>query len=282
MRVAAITMAGMDLTDIGRYSEHLERCLAKTAAELAVLPAHSSFILWHNMKEKERGSFTGAYTRYLRESSCWEDEYLELHSALAKKKNIYLIAGTAKEFEGNKLYHTSYCFNPEGKLCCRQRQTHLNSFQRQCGFSRGHEISIFKADAIPASLIVDNDSRHPETGRIAVCSGADLLIHCGALDIIEGTWRQLAGIWSQVQQNQCWGIEAQLQSTTDDMLVFGGFSAVLAPCEITTDLSGFFVTSNPGDLVVSANLNYMNLNHIREKYPLLKLLNRKAFTVLAK
>ncbi len=276
MKAAALTMSGIDLTSPGRYQDELEKHLTFLKADIAVLPAYSSFNLWINLVGKARAPYASSYSSYLQDSSPWENDFLELHSKIARKTKTYLVAGTAKETEGNCLYHTGYCFNPDGEICCSQRQTHVNAYQDKNGFSRGEKLSVFQVGSVSAGLIIDNDCRHPETGRILVCSGADVLIHCGALISHEGYYRQIAGCWAQVQQNQCWAIEAQLQLALDDY-IFNGFSAVLAPCEITEDLSGFLSRSNPGDLSVTGTIVPGDLLKIRSKYPLLKLLNRKVY-----
>jgi predicted amidohydrolase len=94
-----------------------------------------------------------------------------------------------------------------------QRQTHLTRFELDLKLSRGERLDLFQVDDFCTGLVVGNDARHPEVGRIMALQGADLLLHSGAIEGDQTCWQQAAGMWAQVQQNQFFTVEAQLSAT---------------------------------------------------------------------
>ncbi len=280
MRVSAITMADLRLSSTELYRSDLSALLEKCAAGLAVLPAYSALFLGLATGALEPApDFAGALRQYLKNHNDWNRQYLELHSSLARDLKIYLVAGTVVESEAGCRYHTAYCFNPGGDTWGSQRQTHLTRAEREIGFSRGEELNMFDLDGLQAGMVVGNDARHPEVGRIFALRGAALLLHCGALEAGYNCWPQVAGMWSQVQQNQFWAVEAQLKGKVGARS-FGAPPAVIGPCEITPGQSGYLARGYPHSAVITAELDEEARRQIRQQYPLLELLNPAAYSEL--
>lgn len=279
MKVAALSLAGLNLSNLDQYRHDLEELLKQSAVELVVLPAYSSLLLGLNSGYLKKGSdFSSTVIKASSDQSKWYKKFLDIHGDLARSLGIYLVAGTIIEECGPKNYHTACCFNPQGEICRKQRQTHLSSVERDLGLSRGVALDTFSIGEFTVGLLVGTDSRHPETGRIyALRRGIDLLLYCGAVEGFNSCWSQAAGIWAQVQQNQFWAVEAQLYGSIGGK-EFGASSAVIGPCEITPGKSGYLARGYPGTTIVCADLIMSDLTKIREKYPLLKLLNMKAYT----
>jgi predicted amidohydrolase len=76
--------------------------------------------------------------------------------------------------------------------------------------------------------LAGNDARNPEVGRIMALQGADLRLHCGALEGNQTCWLQTAAMWAQVQQNQVFAVEAQLSTT----VAVSSFGAALAVADL--------------------------------------------------
>ncbi len=280
MRVAAISMAGINFNSINYYRENLTSLIKKSDADLAVLPAYSSIILGISTGALEPvGGFNETIRNVLSTSAHWNGKFLEVHSSIARVLGLYIAAGTLFETDSNHYYHTAYCFDPHGDVCCKQRQTHLSRPEREIGLSRGEELAIFTAGDLKAGLLIGNDARHPEVGRIFGLLGADILMHSGALETGFNCWPQAAGMWAQVQQNQFWAVEAQLSGQIADCS-FGAASAVIGPCEITPAMSGFLARGYPQTPLVKAELDEEARLGLKEKYPLLELLNPAAYSVL--
>lgn len=277
MRVAALSLAGVPLKQSGHYAISLAALLKKLQVRLAVLPAHTSFLLCASSGYLGQTSdFLDSYRLFVKKSEEWNDQYLQIHSSLAKDSEVYLVAGTTVEEDDGRLYHTAYCFGPDGAICCKQRQTHLSREERDLGIDRGNELHLFDIAGITAGLIVGTDARHPEVSRIFALSGADLIVHSGALEAGHSSLTQPAGVWAQVQQNQVWGVEAQLNADICDR-TFAAQCAVIGPCEVTPGSSGYLDREDAEKPFAAAELVEADLQRIRNEYPLLQLLNRTAY-----
>ncbi len=282
MRAAAISLAGINLNTLNEYRADLTALLESCRPDLAVLPAYSALTLGLGTGAFVPGpDFPSTFYIFSADIAGWNDIFLELHGELARENHIYLAAGTTIELEKGLYYHTAYCFDPAGELCCRQRQTHLARSERNYDFNRGEELPLFDLEGADGhiyktGLVVGNDAYHPEVGRIMACRGADLLLHSGALGAGPNCWSQVAGMWSQVQQNQFFAVEAQLCGNIAGQY-FGAGSAVIGPCEITPGSSGYLARGYPETPLVTALLNEGDRQQIKKKYPLLELLNRQAY-----
>lgn len=298
MRVAAVSLDGLPVNQLSDYAAALTALLERLQVRLAVLPAHTSFLLSiAGGHLGEAGSFVDTYRRFMRKSSEWNERFIALHRDLARANGLYLVAGTTVEEADELFYHTAYCFDPDGGICCRQRQTHLTREERALGLSRGEELHLFDLAGMRAGLIVGIDALHPEVARIFALKGVDLIAHSGAL--LAGAGRhahpaeasvhaqpggasvrvQLAGIWAQVQQNQFWAVEAQLKASICD-LTFGGDCAVIGPCETTRGSTGYLDREDVEKPFAAAELAEADRRRIRSDYPLLRLLHPDAYRVL--
>jgi omega-amidase len=280
MLVSALSLAGIDLGSTDGYLSGLKKALADPQPAVAVLPGLSALALGLGLGWLNSGkSFEDTVAAYIAEGSQWTGEYLELQGHLSKKLQIFLAAGTVIEKEKDRYYQSIYCFNPDGQICCRQRQTHLTCFERSLNLSRGESLELFPVEDFLLGLVAGNDARHPEVGRIMALQGADLLLHCGALEGNQNCWSQAAAMWAQVQQNQVYAVEAQLSTTIADTS-FGAALAIAAPCEITFGHSGYLTRGNPDSPRIWAELDRETLNKVRNDNPLLKLLNPEAYSEL--
>lgn len=278
MRVTALSLASINLSSLENYRSDIIRLLKKSKPGLAVLPAYSSLLLGISTGAiSPADSFQKTLNNYIDSYLTWNDTYLDLHLKIARELGIYLAAGTVIEREKGSLYHTAHCFNPQGETCLHQKQTHLTPLQRSIGLSRGEELPLFDLPPYKVGILIDNDARHPETGRILGLQGADLVLHCGALPEGTNCWHQTAGMWSQVQQNQFWAVEAQLSGVLAGER-FGAAPAVIGPCEITPGKSGYLQRGYLHTAEVTAELDETARRELIEKYPLLKLLNPSAYS----
>jgi len=280
MQVAAISMAGLRMNSIEKYRSDLSVLIKKSGAQLAVLPAYSSIVLGLSAGALQpAGDYNILFRQLTGSCGDWNRQFLDLHSSLARELGLYLAAGTLIETDFGHHFHTAYCFNPGGDICCRQRQTHLSGYEREIGLSRGEELRLFSINGLQAGMVIGNDARHPEVGRIFALLGADLLLHSGALEAGFNCWPQVAGMWSQVQQNQVWAVEAQLKGFIANR-TFAASPAIIGPCEITPGQSGYLARGYPETPVITAELSNKARLEISQKYPLLKLLNPKAYSAL--
>ncbi len=277
MIVTALSLQDINLNNLDSYFDDLSKLAKKNNSGLMVLPAHTATVLGlatNNIAKTV--SLPAVDHSYNGSGQIWIEKFLELHGKLARSLGIYIAAGTLIDKYADQMYNSAYCFNPAGDICNIQRQTHLTRFEREAGLCRGEDLNLFDCDGFKTGLVVGNDVRHPEVGRIYGLKGADLLLHCGAQKGQLTCWSQASGMWAQVQQNQFWAVEAQLSAVIGDR-VYGGSTAIIGPCEITPGQSGYLARGYPHSKHVTAELDEEARRKIKQKYPILKLLNPKAY-----
>ncbi|MDW7738772.1 MAG: nitrilase-related carbon-nitrogen hydrolase [Bacillota bacterium] len=277
MRVAALTLARIRTNDTGLYKKDLSRLLENSRPDLAVLPAFSSLVLGVDSGAvKNYDQFDQTVKFHMADSTDWNRYFLNLHSEIASSLGIFLTAGTIFENKSGSYYHTACCFDPDGRLVASQQQTHLTFAEKKIGLSRGEDLHLFNLGELKAGLVIGNDARHPEIGRIFGLLGADILLCSGALRAGPHCWQETAGMWAQVQQNQFWAVEANLNGQIANYQ-FGAAPAVLGPCEITPGQSGYLERGYPDSPLITARLDQSSRLQIKANYPLLEQLNPEAY-----
>lgn len=123
-------------------------------------------------------------------------------------------------------------------------------------------------------LLIGTDVYVPEVSRILMLKGADVLLAPLHPPAPYSSEQALAGLWREVQQNQVFGLEAGLVGDLAGRLR-AGKAALLAPCEISAEESGFL--GRPGYLVregsLVASLDFPALGRLRQAYPLRRMMN---------
>lgn len=280
MKAAAMTLAGINPANLEQYRGDILQLMAALKVNLAVLPAYTSFFLYCATENlDEVAGYGEGLKRFRDDCERWNKSFLQVHGSLASELGIYLVAGTTLEKWNGLFYHTAFCFNPGGEICGFQRQTHLSREERERGWSRGTELSPVNLNGMKMGIVISTDARHPEVGRILALQGADLIAHTGALESGFNCASQKAGIWSQVQQNQFWAVESQFCGSICGRR-FAAESAILGPCEITADLSGYLARGLPEQEAVFAELREEDRLKIKKSYPILDFLNPTAYSSL--
>ena len=127
-------------------------------------------------------------------------------SEAAREHGIYLIAGSMPEKENERIYNTSFVFDPDGKQIARHRKIHLfdidvpggQYFRESDVFSAGNEITTFDTPWGKIGLCICFDMRFPELARGMMRRGAFLIVAPAAFNMTTGpahwetTFRQRA------------------------------------------------------------------------------------------
>ena len=158
----------------------------------------------------------------------------------------------------------------------------------------GTRINYTDIEAGKIAFMIDRDCWHPQIGRVMALEDVDIVLAVNNMKPIKGLynpWEQLAGVWSQVQQNQFIAMEASN----------GGQNLIHAPCEISPYRSGILAPlgiqkeSNENNIVayfeafsrnyqevngfkiIYREINMDKLKEIRSSYPLKKYLNKPLY-----
>ena len=200
------------------------------------------------------------------------DGPLERASALAREAGCHLVAGTG---------HVAWLFSPDGRLLGEQAQTHTTREEKAAGWAASDDLRVFRLDAlggVVVGLAVGLDAWIPEVCRILALDGADLIIAPLALPAPWSEARQVSGLWQETQQNQTLGIEACLVGEWNQRR-YAGRSAIVAPCEMVPDESGFVVRAASEDETVTllGPIDLAARRKVIDRYDILGELNLDLF-----
>lgn len=219
---------------------------ARRGARLVVLPAFSL----------AAGRGMAPDGRATQDSPADRDELVAAAAGIAREAACYLVPGTVLVAapDGEGLRQVAWLFAPDGHLIGEQTQTHTSAEEEAAGWRRGDTLEVFDVLGARVGLLVGLDAWVPEVSRILALRGATVLIAPLAMPGPYSQPRQLAGLWQEVQQNQTFGLEACLVGGHRGR-AHAGRSAIIAPCEMTTDESGFVVRAadevSPATLVTA-------------------------------
>lgn len=115
-------------------------------------------------------------------------------SGVAREEKVYLVAGSIPEREGDRLYNTSFVFDPEGNLIARHRKVHLfdiaveggQHFQESAVLSAGDSLTVFDCPLGKIAVCICFDIRFQELAYAASAAGAQLLVVPGAFNMTTG------------------------------------------------------------------------------------------------
>ncbi len=219
-------------------------------------------------------------------------ELLGVVSNMAAELEMYISPGFIYEEDDESLYRTALLFNPGGEVILKQRQLFITNKDNKVGLKMGNYIDITQTEFGNIGFIVGEDCWYPEVGRFMALEGVDLVLAINHYDK-GGYWYQMSGIWSQVQQNQFFALEASN----------GGRDLIHGPCEISPYRTGILapvgekakalsgepdnylasftetekltdgVKQIKGYSIIWSRIDVSNLMILRKSYPLLKHLN---------
>lgn len=190
-------------------------------------------------------------------------------STLAARFGITLVAGSAIELVGGRLYNVAYLYGPDGSERARQVKTHLVPSEVEMGYGVGEEIVVAQTQAGPLAFPVCMDHTYFETARIATLLGAALLIDPSANNEYYNPYAQARGVWNRVQEVHTYGVLCSGVGRVAGS-VFEGRSGVYAPMGMTPAGDGVLAEARTVDReeVVFADLDYDALEAYRSREPL--------------
>lgn len=136
-------------------------------------------------------------------------------SALAKKYDVYLSAGSVPELdEEGKVYNTAYVFDRDGKQIAAHRKVHLfdidveggQSFKESDTLTAGDEYTVFDTEFGRMGLCICFDFRFPELARLMVQDGAKIIVVPAAFNMTTGPAHWEIMFRSRALDNQCFVI----------------------------------------------------------------------------
>lgn len=208
----------------------------------------------------------------LRAAAGLKDAFISVASRVARNARVYLVPGTVLLPEGEGLVEWSALFGPDGSLLGEQAASQPDPDLP--GKVLAERLAPIETPFGPLGLLLGADADVPEVARILALQGCRLLIAPRAPAAPYSAARAMAGLWQVVQQNQVFGLESGLSGRALGADRAGKAGAV-APAELSSDPSGFLGRPGyfVGDGALSAQLDFDQLEALRERRPLARHLN---------
>lgn len=200
-----------------------------------------------------------------------DSKTLKSISKAAKDSNMYVIAGSIPELDGDELYNSSFIFNRNGEVIGSHRKMHLFdidipekiSFKESDIISPGNQITLIDTELCKIGLAVCYDIRFPELLRIMALEGAELIVIPGAFNMTTGPahWETL--IRGRAIDNQLYVAAASPARNEELSYVAYGNSMVADPW------GDVLVRASEKEEIIYANIKLSKIKEIREELPVL-------------
>lgn len=190
----------------------------------------------------------------------------------AKSNKIWLVGGSIPEREGEKVYNTSYSFNPEGEKIGKHRKIHLFDidiaggirFMESETLTAGENITVIETSFGKVGVAICFDVRFPELFRRMALEGVRLIVLPGAFNMTTGPAHWELTMRARALDNQVYLAACSPARDTGGPYIAFGNSLVANPWG---ELCG---KTDAGESIVYANLDSNYIEAIREQLPLLK------------
>ncbi len=193
-------------------------------------------------------------------------------SKLAKRHNVYILAGSIPERENDKLYNTSYLFDKTGSVIAKHRKMHLFdidvtgkiTFKESDVLTAGDEFTVADTEFGRIGIGICYDVRFVELARIMVENGAEILFYPGAFNQTTGPahWELLFRSMALDNQVFCVGVAPALNM--DASYHSYGHSIVTNPWGEVV-----FQSDEKEDLII-CEIDLDELKKVRQELPVLK------------
>lgn len=163
--------------------ENAERLIIKSKkdnTQIAVLP--EMFICPYNTKK---------FPEYAESA---DGPTVSCLSEIAKKNEMYIVAGSIPELDNGKIYNTSFVFSPTGSIIAKHRKIHLFDisiaggikFKESDSISPGEKITLFETPWGKIGVAICFDIRFAELFRKMSLLGAKTVIVPAAFNMTTG------------------------------------------------------------------------------------------------
>lgn len=115
-------------------------------------------------------------------------------AGLARETGLWLVAGSMPEADGERIYNTSFVFDPAGRQAAFHRKMHLfdidvkggQRFMESETFTAGDSVTVFDTPFGKLGLCICFDMRFPELARCMALAGARAIVTPAAFNMTTG------------------------------------------------------------------------------------------------
>ncbi len=269
IRVSVVPFKAGPVASFEDFAAHVARLVEEAAAEgpdLVVFPELFILEVANALDEPD-------LMRRLAGLADYTEDYLRLFHGLAGRHGLAIVAGSHLERVEDGFFNTSRLFLPDGTVRV-QRKCHLTPIEASW-MRVGEGPEVFEVGGVRLSILTCYDLEFPETCRLAVLRGAELLVSPSATLDEQGYWRVRHCGHARCVENQVFVAHCSLLGKAAG-LPFWGMGSILTPCDAGFPLRGVAAESPPGEeSVVTAELETDRLREIRHKGAVTPLRDRR-------
>ena len=242
--------------NLNRAAESIRQA-AQNGADMAVLP-EMFCCPYENSCFRPYGEETGG--------PAWA-----MLSAAAAENGIYVVGGSIPELEDDRVYNTSFVFEPSGKQIARHRKAHLfdidvpggQRFRESDTLSPGDAITTFETTFGTFGLCICFDLRFEELARCMTMRGAKAIVVPAAFNMTTGPahWELL--FRQRAVDNQVFTIGVSPARDENGPYIAYGNSIAVDPWGTVLCRAG-----SEADILY-AELDFHRLTAVRQQLPIL-------------
>jgi N-carbamoylputrescine amidase len=206
--------------------------------------------------------------------------YISRYKDIAIEKKIYLVISVYEKAE--KLFNTALVLNPQGELIHKYRKTHIPScdeYNESFYFAAGDNLDVIKTPIGNIGVLICYDQWFPENARKLAKLGAQVIVIPTAIGFnhmdTEQVKNQELDAWLNIHKSHaiangvfvavCNRVGFEKGPTGIDFwgnsCIFGTFGETLSK-------------ANHLEAIVSYNLDFNNINKIRQTWPFLTQIHK--------
>lgn len=196
----------------------------------------------------------------------------QMLSNLAKELNIYIIGGSIPELDDDKIYNTSFIFNPKGETIGKHRKIHLFDididggikFKESDTLGAGNKVTVVDTEYGKIGVAICYDMRFPELMRQMSLKGAKMIVIPAAFNMTTGPAHWNLTIRARALDNQVYFVAASPARNLNASYHAYGHSAIVNPWGEIID------QADEKETILYGKVDMEYVEKIRRELPLLK------------
>jgi predicted amidohydrolase len=241
MRIAVTQFKVRDVSSFEEFADHVAWHVEGAVwqgADCVVFPEYFTTELLMTFPEAKTTVSQDAHKVFARLGHEYTEAYRDLFTNLAKERGIYIVGGSHFHFNttDERYYNASFLFDPDGGVH-EQRKTHRAYevvYNREM-VTAGDELGVFDTDFGKVGITICYDAAFPETARILMLKGAEVIFNPSCVFNQWGVERMKTYSASRAIENQCYVANSQvlgdLSFPSDKPIHYEGRSAIHSPAD---------------------------------------------------
>lgn len=276
-RIAVTQFKARDIESFDDFAEHVAWHIEGAVwqgADCVVFPEYFTSELLTTFPEASTTPHGEAERVFARMGREYKEAYIDLFEDMAQEEGIYIVGGSLFYFDADsgRYYNASFLFDPDGGVR-EQRKTHRAYelvYNREM-VTAGDDLEVFETDFGKVGITICYDAAFPETARILMLGGAEVIFNPSCVFNEWGVERMRAYSAARAIENQCYVANSQvlgdISFPSDRPIHYEGRSAIHSPADPSLGPpDGVLVQGTLGqEQVISAEIDLAKLRQYRKE-----------------